>query len=947
MKFFNRNITFLWFLFGFTKILAQGSPNVIDLSGKWDFAIDSTDIGLQEGWFKDLPSKDSVFLPGSMAENGKGNDVSLNTDWTGNMWNDSLWYRSAKYAQYRQPENIKVSFWLSPKKVYHGPAWYQKPVIVPEKWNNKTIILKLERPHWETTVWIDNHRIGTKNYLGTPHIYDLSNILTPGEHTITIRIDNRVKTINVGKDAHSITDNTQTNWNGIVGEIKLFEKPKIFIDLVKVYPDLENKEIRVRANVKNRTNSKKNIELKLGAELLETSEEIPSKNFVFSLKGDKNFTLTYPMGDNPKKWDEFTPNLYELSIELKSELGKDSKKVSFGMSRFKTEGRHFAINNHAVFLRGTLECAVFPKTGYPPTNEKKWARIFKIIRAHGLNHMRFHSWCPPEAAFIAADKAGVYLQVEASAWTTIGDGKPIDKWLYKEARNILDVYGNHPSFVMMSYGNEPSGKNQAKYLEDFVAYFKNQDSTKVFTGGSGWPLVENADYYVNAKPRIQHWAQGLNSIINSQHPQTDFDYEDIINRISIPYVAHEMGQWCVYPDFKEIQKYTGILKPKNFEIFKETLDNNHIGYLADSLVLASGKLQTLCYKADIEAALRTKGFGGFQLLDLHDFPGQGTALVGVLDAFWDEKGYVSPEEFRSFSGQVVPLALLPNRIFFNNENLEAKIEIANFGNNTLKRVKPHWILKDKENKIFMEGNLPTMNIDIGNGITLGNISIPLSDIEKPSQLNLAITVANFTNSWNIWVFPKKKPRISQHNLKIVKSLDTETVEFLKEGGKVLLNPTKGSIAAGKGGDIAVGFSSIFWNTSWTKGQAPHTLGILCNPNHPALAEFPTEYHSDWQWWDAMTYSDAIVLDDFSPQLKPIVRIIDDWFENRRLALIFEVRIGKGKLLVSGIDLHTDLSNRKEAQQLLFSLKRYMNSEAFAPKNRVDIESIRRIYNKEK
>ena len=110
----------------------------------------------------------------------------------------------------------------------------------------------------------------------------------------------------------------------------------------------------------------------------------------------------------------------------------------------------------------------------------------------------------------------------------------------------------------------------------------------------------------------------------------------------MPAVVHEMGQWCVYPNFDEVRKYTGPLKPKNFDIFHDSLAEHGMLDQWRDFLRASGKLQALCYKEEIEAALRTPGIGGFELLDLHDFPGQGTALVGVLDPFWESKGYITP-----------------------------------------------------------------------------------------------------------------------------------------------------------------------------------------------------------------------------------------------------------------------------------------------------------------
>ena len=913
---------------------------VIDLAGDWQFSVDSLDRGVSEQWYNKVLSG-TITLPGSMAENGKGNDISLSTPWTGSMWDDSAWYKSPEMAKYRQPGNINVSFWLSPEKVYYGPAWYQKKVTIPESWDDQRITLELERAHWETTLWVDSTQVGMRNSLGTPHRYPLDRYLPPGEHTLTLRIDNRVKDIDVGVDAHSVTDNTQTNWNGIVGNITLTATVPITVENVKLYPDVANRKVTVTGNIKNITGRSQACQLTVAAKASGSTEETIDevvKDMTVDSVGQ--IEIEYPMGESPRLWDEFNPSLYTMQLSLESEPGTYQQEITFGMRDFAVDGKPFSINGRPVFLRGTLECAIFPLTGYPPTEVAEWKRILTIIQDHGLNHMRFHSWCPPEAAFQAADELGVYLQVEASAWATVGDGKPIDEWVYQEAEDIVNTFGNHPSFVMMAYGNEPSGDNHEVYLRKFVDHMKQRDNRRVYTSGAGWPYLDNMDYYDNADPRIQHWAQGLKSVINAQPPQTTFDYSELIQKTPMPYVSHEMGQWCVYPNFKEMSKYTGVLKPKNFEIFKETLAEHHMSDLADSFRLASGKLQVLCYKADIEAALRTKDMAGFQLLDLHDFPGQGTALVGVLDAFWEEKGYVTPEEYREFCSETVPLARLEKRVFLNTDTLKASVEIAHYGETPLREVTPTWKLTGESGAVFAAGNFSTTNIPIGNGTQLGEVTVNLDKAQSAQKLTLIVRVGEHQNSWDVWVYPsEKEPIENDEAVRVVQQLEANTIDYLNQGGNVLLNVTKGDIASGKGGNIGVGFSSIFWNTSWTKGQKPHTLGILCDPEHPALAEFPTEYHSNWQWWDAMSHANAIILDDFSPDLKPVVRVIDDWFDNHRTALLFEVRVGQGKLLVSGIDLHTDLENRREAQQLLYSLKKYMASDQFDPKVAVEVSDV--------
>lgn len=393
-----------------------------------------------------------------------------------------------------------------------------------------------------------------------------------------------------------------------------------------------------------------------------------------------------------------------------------------------------------------------------------------------------------------------------------------------------------------------------------------------------------------------------------------------------------------FPRDPEIRR---VLKPTNFEIFRDSLEARGLLHLADDFVQASGKLQALCYKADIEAALRTVGFGGFQLLDLRDFPGQGTALVGVLDPFWDGKGYISAEEFRQFSNQTVPLARLPKHVFTSDEKVECDIEVAHYGPEEVDAVTPTWKVVGSDGKTIREGKLATMRLSWGNGRKLGKISETF-DVGAAAKFQLQVEVAGFMNRWDFWVYPKDLPDTGKDVL-VVRTLDDAAVKRLEEGGKVLLTIEKGAIRNGAGGEVGVGFSSIFWNTAWTNGQLPHTLGILCDPTHAALSDFPTEFHSNWQWWDAMSHSNAISLDAFDSKPEPIVRIIDDWVTNRNLAMLFEVRIGKGNLLVSGVDLVSNLERRPAARQMLFSVKKYMQSDAFAPGTAASVDSVRALF----
>lgn len=903
------------------------APAELSLAGSWRFALDPENVGMEQEWQK-RTLEDELRLPGSLQEQGRGNDVGTGTQWTGQIV-DSAWYKAPEYAEYRQAGNIKVPFWLNPDKHYVGAAWYQKTIRIPAGWDERAVILKLERPHWQTTLYLDGEQVGTRNALQTPHRYAL-NGLTAGEHTLTLRVDNRLL-VDVGMNAHSVSDHTQSNWNGIAGEISLEARPAAYVESVRIDPDIRTKQARVTVSLAGRTDPASELLLQT-----ETTDGAPVGEAV-TVKinpGDTAVTATVALGAEAELWSEFTPVVYTMNAELRSAGGTDTFRSDFGLREFRANGTRFEVNGQPVFLRGTLECCVFPLTGYPATEPGYWAKIFGKCKEFGLNHVRFHSWCPPDAAFRMADSMGMYLQVECGGWAEIGSGGPQDEWFRQEGDRILKEYGNHPSFCLMAYGNEPAGAEQGRYLSELIEYWRGKDARRVYTGAAGWPYLENADYWNAPDPRIQAWGAGTNSIINREAPRTDYDFAGIIRK-NMPTVSHEIGQWCVYPDFGEISKYTGVLKAKNLEIFQETLAGNGMADMADKFLYASGRLQTLCYKADIEAALRTPGFAGFQLLGLNDFPGQGTALVGVLDAFWEEKGYVDGGEYSMFCNRTVPLARFPKLVWLNDEVLEVPVEMAHFGERPLTGATVRWSIATAEGKELASGD-SVRDLPLENCIPAGEIRYGLSGITKPSQLVVTVEVpgTEIRNRWNIWVYPAVKPEVVAQPY-ITTRLDAAARAELEKGSSVLLL-TYGTVEPERGGDIPVGFSSIFWNTAWTRGQAPHTLGICCETDHPALAAFPNEGVSDYQWWDLTSRCDAMILDDYPEGFRPIVYIIGDWFTNRKLGLLYEARVGKGKLLVCGADLQNDLDKRPAAAQFRQSLVEYMASDKFAPVQQLDI-----------
>jgi hypothetical protein len=466
----------------------------------------------------------------------------------------------------------------------------------------------------------------------------------------------------------------------------------------------------------------------------------------------------------------------------------------------------------------------------------------------------------------------------------------------------------------------------------------------VYTGASvamSWPLVPENQYMIKSGARGLNW-------VNSR-PENRSDYRAALQNFSVPYVTHEMGQWCVFPNFKEIKKYTGNYRARNFELFQEDLNDHGMSHQADDFLMASGKLQALCYKSEIEKTLRTPGLAGFQLLGLQDFPGQGTALVGVLDAFWDDKGYINAREYSRFCNTVVPLSRMPKFVFTNWDTVTADIELFNFGPSELQNATINYTIKDATGTIRDKGKFVQQITGRGSNIPIGKISWPLNGIKTATQLNLEVSVAGttFANDWDFWVYPATLPgpdfmtessTAATSSLYYCTSLDAKAEEVLNKGGNVFLNAS-GKVVKGK--EVVMYFTPVFWNTSWFKMRPPHVTGLLIQDKHPVFDHFPTQYHSNFQWWEIANKAQVMNLEDFPKGFTPLVQPIDTWFMNRRLGLVFEARVGNGKLVVSSAN--ADTADRPAARHLLYSIQQYMLSDRFDPKYAVDLAVVKDLF----
>ena len=938
-------------------------------------------------------ARDYVQLPGSLLTNGKGDAVSVNTRWTGSLY-DSSFYFNPYMERYRQEGNVKFPFFLTPERHFVGNAWYRRSVYVPADWTHKRIMLFLERPHIETTVFVNGREVGHQMSLSTPHIYDVTKELKIGHNNeIAIRVYNGIENVCVGQDSHSVTDQTQGNWNGIVGRMELQARPRhVNIRSARVYPSLAKRTAHVVVQLENNSNP-----LLGDLHVLQIREYVLEYDlFLDGIKSRKPLasswkelhgnTLEFDIHlPNVMAWSEFKPAVYRLKLYA----GEDTYETTFGFRDISVDGRQMLINDRPLFIRGTVENCCFPETGYPPTSEEEWIRIFTKCREYGLNMVRFHSYCPPEAAFSAADRLGIYLQPEGPSWPNhgvkLGRGMAIDQYLLDESRRIIDTYGNHPSFVMMAAGNEPAG-DWVTYCNKWVRQMHEYDSTKVYCGasvGGGWAWDSGSEYHVKGGARGLDWDRHAPSSADNyyeqiQHPKNYKPDTSYVSHSTSPFttfdskfsnqspiIAHEQGQWCAFPDLKETSQYTGAYKARNFEIFADLLRDNGMASRADSFLMASGRLQTLCYKYEIERNLRTPDYTGFQLLSLNDYSGQGTALVGPLNVHWKEKGYVDAEHWRQFCSVLVPLARFPRFVYTTADTLKVPVEVYNADESGFANVRTSYYIKNDTGAVLGGGILSVKNIIVGKNNQAGTVVKALDSIAAPAKLTLVVQLAGkVSNEWDFWVYPdsckaigdnrdaiannrKLNDRDANNYPYISDSLDARALDVLRQGGSVLLT------AAGRvtlGSDVKQTYLPVFW-------RPPHTTGAYIDTSHPLFRHgFPTDSWANLNWWELLNKAQVMdltpyptlhqdshdALFDYQPAIQPI----DTWHISRKLAMLIEARVAGGRLLMTTMDISTDLDRRVVARQMRQAILSYMQSDDFQPSLILTAETISDFFHKQ-
>ena len=808
------------------------------------------------------------------------------------------------------PENpARETYFLTDARKFEGYAWFMRTFEAGD-WADMTILLKLERTR-KTTVYLDGEELGSRCSLCAPHLYFLQG-LKKGMHTLVIRVDN---TDYPTRGGHLTSPDTQSNWNGVTGEISL-TVGKAIVTGIQVFPDIAGGSIRIRACVTGRHSGFASVVLPG-----QTAQRVP-------IHGD-TLEGTLPLTGHEALWDEFSPNVHTLTIDVDG----DVYAATFGLRKFEGKGRSLLCNGREVFLRGKHDGLIFPLTGYAPTDVDSWRRVLQTAKDYGVNHYRFHTCCPPDAAFTAADELGIVMSPELPFWGTIheegeeGYDAQERQFLFGEGLRMLGEYGHHPSFVFMSMGNELWGSK--KELNRMLADYRAFDPDKLYISGANnfqWfpDVLDEEDVFVGVRLSGDRLIRGSyamcdapQGIVQTTAPESVTNYDRMIapevvenaasagGKIAIQYgtgvkyvdaessqafvpqvpvISHEVGQYEFYPDFGEIDKYVGPLKARNFEVFRERLQKAGLWADHERFFRSAGKLAIDCYRREIETFLRTSELSGFQLLDLQDFTGQGTALVGVLNAFMESKGLITPEEWREFCASTVVLGLFEKFVYACGEELRFAVQVSECDP---RRVHTHvrCELLDGD-AVLTEATVPVENtgkrLSRPVDVSFGKISA-----EENRRFTVRITLEDGTvNHYPLWVFPRYPVEITREGI----TLGEKRLAFVQSIDEARSSDIPAIVIPTAEGKLPAAYASDFWcypmfrsiSESMGKPLPIGTLGLCIDGAHPWVKHFAREDYTTPAWYSLIQTAHCENVDCADP----IVQAIDNTERCQRLCLLW-------------------------------------------------------------
>lgn len=925
----------------FLKTDIDSPRKILSLDGDWQFAIDTGNNAPIES-FVSSEFNQTTTIPASFAEQQIG-EPSSGTSLAG--W-------EADYA-------------------YEGKVWYTRTIEIPQDLHDHSFELILRGVRWRSEVWLDGNYIGRSESLSTPHHYDVTSYINAGsQQRLTICIDNRM--LYPLQESHVNSAETATRWGGITGGIDLLISHRSMIKNIHCIPDIHAKQFNLRIQT-----SPESTDFTLAVNI--TDPDSGNIYSASSIVSDTETSLAVSIGDDTHLWWDDEPFLYDAQIILsRGDQVLDRIETRLGLREISTEGKHILLNGKPVFLRGYVDCCIFPQTGYPSWDIEHYRRQFEIVRSYGFNHVRLHSWTPPQPFWIAADEAGMLVQTELPHWSCFYDyaetpaPEDVQTYLSAELDAIIETYQCHPSWVLFANGNELIGSAAGHPdLMALVKRGKSQDSTRLYTDNTGFGRIpapeRDVDFYIQSC----NW-HPPHKIYDAASADTSKDFSAITAMADRPLIGHEHGQFTMYVRPSEAKKYQGVIKPTWLNSVESSLKAKNLLDRVDDFIMASGTHIVRTYKENIERARRTRSLAGVQLLDIRDFPGQGHATTGILDMFWDSKGLIAPETFAQFNGAVTLLMRSPSPTFWTGKDITLKLEVSNYGREHINDAILQWRLEDQLNDISYTGEIVIGSAPVGEITMLPELRIPTDADSQAHAWKFTVSLNDVHNEWHLWSYPYPKSRsyagissnieslrhvlidadfsddfagtmmnmhgdtrrLTDAKLAIANRLSLRLLQYLVDGGRVWLMPDSKQLYD----FVRTRYLPPFWSYLHFPDNVSSVMGTIVN-QHPVLDQFPHDGFSDWQWYDIVNDSPAICLDSV-PFIEPLVEVVDNFNRAKRLTYAFEATVGKGQLFVSTWQLHNlAVIGKPEVRYLLHMMTDYLCSDTISHSNELTVAQV--------
>ncbi|MDI9498784.1 MAG: hypothetical protein QM270_09935 [Bacillota bacterium] len=898
---------------------------------------------------------------------------------------------------------------LHRRREFMGRLWLRRTIDIGDAAANRPLAFRFERVCWTSALFIDGVRAGSCDLLNAPHVYELPAGLPADEHELLLVFDNsnsarpwyseaeadllllpddpdpelrppapeaadaaaqRHRDLSSARSekmwlhigGHHTLFLMDTNWCGAIGRVELEVRERQFIRHLDIHALPDQSEAMLELELVNSEAADRMLLLQWTIAALDGGTGGGTGQQAVSLEAGRESRLRLPLdlAVRLRPWSDREPCLYRLELSLTSPLHAmppQHHELIFGARELCADGHRLLLNGRRIFLRGTLEDHTFPLTLAPAMDEAWWERTLSTVRDYGLNHIRFHSWCPPAAALAAADRLGILLQAElpGSSCPEREETAAERDFLDRSLEALLREYGSHASFAFASMGNEQLVTSNRQVFEAHgavlaarVAYAQTTDPRQLYTATSHpWTAGRPDDFYVSSwTPRGEQrraswlcngsWFQyesaedgflagirwgGSDPRLTSRwcrrRPNSLHSYDEGLTGTEAVFVAHELGQWAVFPDVREIPHYTGVLEATNLASIRERLRAHGQLGLSSDYVTASGALSARLMKAELETCLRSERLSGFQELRLFDYPGQGTSTVGLLNAFWQTKNLLSPAAHRRFCGDRVLLARFADYILTERSVLAVTVQLADYTGTALTGAGLGWRLVDQATGAAIAGGQLALAepLVVTGPADLAEIAWqhwPAWSAPRALTLELRLSATApdgepvlVENSWPLWFFPTASPAAP--------AAESITVDSLADLAAALDHEPRIRFRFAADPDVralpAV-FTTTFWNPNMKRQVG--TYGLLVRPEHPLLAGFPTAGHTDWQWWALLQGGrvadlTGLLLAAAGRQAAGEVpfatalpaQMIDSFVTTRILGLLAVVRVGRSVVVLDG------------------------------------------------